>query len=52
MGTMRTLVRGGMVVTEAGTVSGNILIKDGRILGITEAQDADAVIDKLKKWDK
>ena len=46
---MRTLVRGGMVVTEAGTVSGNILIKDGRILGITEAQDADAVIDAAGK---
>lgn len=42
---MKTLVRGGTVVTEAGTVSGNILIEDGRILGITEAQDADAVID-------
>lgn len=46
---MRTLVRGGMVVTEAETVSGNILIEDGRILGITEAQDADAVIDAAGK---
>lgn len=46
---MKTLVRGGTVVTEAGTVSGNILIEDGRILGITEAQDADAVIDAAGK---
>lgn len=46
---MKTLVRGGTVVTEAGTVSGNILIEDGRILGITEAQDADEVIDAAGK---
>ena len=46
---MKTLVRGGTVVTEAGTVSGDILIEDERILGITEAQDADEVIDAAGK---
>lgn len=48
---MNTLIRGGTIATERGAVSGDILIQDGRILGISERIEAGdaAVIDAAGK---
>ena len=44
---MRMLVRGGTVVTETGTFSGDVLIEDGKILGVLTGTDAAVAADKV-----
>ncbi len=46
---MKTLIRGGTIVNESGTVQGDLLIENGRILEFTEGTDADEVIDAAGK---
>ena len=51
---MRTLIRGGTVVSETGTFKGSVLIEDGKILEVPahtdEAVTADEVIDAAGKY--
>ena len=51
---MKTLVRGGTVVTEDGTFRGDVLIEDGKILGVLKGTEgtaaADEVIDAAGKY--
>ena len=51
---MKTLIRGGTIVTEQGTFSGSVLIGDGKVLRVFEVPDgpveADEVIDASGKY--
>ena len=51
---MKTLIRGGTIVTEQGTFPGNVLIGDGKVIRVFEVPDgpveADEVIDASGKY--
>ena len=47
---MITRISGGIIVTENGLLDGDILIRDGKIMGISQNTEADEVIDASGKY--
>ena len=46
---MKTIIRGGTIVTETETVRGDLLIEDGKIAGMAQQTEADEIIDAAGK---